>query len=932
MNIQCPECSKELNIGSAKPGKYQPKCKHCGRSFRLRISDETPPRTAVAKLPTPTPTTDHNAATRIIEATIDAGATHAAIDATVDASAGATHAAIDATVDGGAVTEATTAGTLIAESSPYISVSRSASASAAVSASHSAASVRRGNQPVAKSNTVNKDAAAELPAERLGGYRLQRLLGRGAMGEVYEARQISLDRPVALKTIRASIADNASSLARFTREAYAAAQLTHHNVVQIYDFGEDRGKHYFSMEWVRGGPLSDLVRAKGALEPRLAASYTLQAARGLAYAHRSGMVHRDVKPANLLLTDEGVVKVADLGLVKIPDLPEPATDGVGNTKTALSAAASGTEVTMHGTAVGTPAYMSPEQSADAATVDHRADIYSLGCSLFYLLAGRPPFEGSQISEVIKNHIHQSPPKITSINPLVPPELEQMIERAMAKRPSDRYSTLAEMITELESFLDIRGEGAFSPTRHQADEWGRIVGLYTASARVVSPMLLVVMVLTAGLLMSLISIMIGWRWIATGPTTVLAAIITAMALLTQDSHSPVVAHVRSWIGTLRWLDWAITVIAAIVAILVVVFIGMWPGVLLGMVAGVAVGAACYFGMLSRHSTAADEAIKAAELFIRDLRLAGSDEDGVRDFCARYGGKQWQSLYERLFGYSSLVKQRQLLATDRAFREPTGSSLRDKFCAKMAAMTAANRTINDQSKLEKIERKGLRAEGMSEADAAERAYQMAAALIEASKTRADSGGVYQADSVAVAAAKRKRFKEMMAEARSGKYQKKRDRLAPLKLLMGAPTRLAAGLLLLAVFAMWGNSQGLFNSIKEIDMSALRSGQIDLNQISDAANTMAAQAQSVDNAPATMGAMTVSSPWSMGIAGLLLCVSVISSGWKLTPFAIVATIVILAGTTLGIPAIGTWLPAWVVAAGAGAVIYLPGLYHAESKDPDF
>jgi hypothetical protein len=134
------------------------------------------------------------------------------------------------------------------------------------------------------------------------------------------------------------------------------------------------------------------------------------------------------------------------------------------------------------------------------------------------------------------------------------------------------------------------------------------------------------------------------------------------------------------------------------------------------------------------------------------------------------------------------------------------------------------------------------------------------------------------------------------------------------------------------MWGNSQGLFESIKEIDISGLRSGQIDLDQLSDAANSMAAQAQSVENAPATMGSMTVSSPWSMGIAGLLLCMSVISSGWKLTPFAIVATIVILAGTTLGVPAIGTWLPAWIVAAGAGALIYLPGLYLAESKDPDF
>lgn len=138
-----------------------------------------------------------------------------------------------------------------------------------------------------------KDEAA-IP-ERLGGYRILRLLGQGAMGAVYEAKQTSLDRLVALKTIRGRMANNPSSLARFTREAYAAAQLTHHNVVQIYDFGEDDGRHFFSMEWVRGGPLSDLIVDGGPIDARRAAGYVLQAARGLLFAHRNGMVHRDVK-------------------------------------------------------------------------------------------------------------------------------------------------------------------------------------------------------------------------------------------------------------------------------------------------------------------------------------------------------------------------------------------------------------------------------------------------------------------------------------------------------------------------------------------------------------------------------------------------------------------------------------------------------------
>ena len=188
------------------------------------------------------------------------------------------------------------------------------------------------------------DREVEIP-DRLGGYRILRLLGRGAMGAVYEAKQMSLDRLVALKTIRGRLADNPASLARFTREAYAAAQLNHHNVVQIYDFGEDAGLHFFSMEWVRGGPLDHLIREKGRLEPRLAVSYAVQAARGLQFAHRHGMVHRDIKPANLLLTNDGVIKVADLGLVKIPDHGDAVVE-----QDAEVDLASGTQVTMQGTA------------------------------------------------------------------------------------------------------------------------------------------------------------------------------------------------------------------------------------------------------------------------------------------------------------------------------------------------------------------------------------------------------------------------------------------------------------------------------------------------------------------------------------------------------------------------------------------------------
>src|SRR5207244_1953290 len=167
-------------------------------------------------------------------------------------------------------------------------------------------------------------ASAEGPEvpTTLGGYQILKELGRGGMGAVYLARQVSLDRLVALKVMNRRWAANPAFLVRFTREAYAAAQLVHHNVVQVYDVGCDRGIHYFSMEYVQGRSLGDLLKKEGKLDAATAAGYVLQAARGLAFAHERGMIHRDVKPDNLLLNDQGIVKVADLGLVRTPGMAD----------------------------------------------------------------------------------------------------------------------------------------------------------------------------------------------------------------------------------------------------------------------------------------------------------------------------------------------------------------------------------------------------------------------------------------------------------------------------------------------------------------------------------------------------------------------------------------------------------------------------------
>jgi serine/threonine protein kinase len=970
MKIKCPECENLLSLGTPKPGSYRPKCKQCGKPFRLKVTEDDPPKIGVGRIrseakssqakPSPAkksvaPPASAPSASTNVEATMDsAPGTDATInnatvvEATMD-SASAVEATlgsadpdagqatqVEATMDGSADSapatvsagpasvrpgsggvsaadrtsgnaDATMDGTMDGSRKDSASMQTSKAKKSIVSAGASAA------KSVAKKASDRSSDLADMP-ERLGGYRILRLLGKGAMGAVYEAKQISLDRLVALKTIRGRLASNPASLARFTREAYAAAQLTHHNVVQIYDFGEDAGKHFFSMEWVRGGPLDELIRDKGALDPKLAAGYTLQAARGLQFAHRNGMVHRDVKPANLLLTDEGVIKVADLGLVKIPDLAD--LDTVDD-DSSMSGLQSGTQVTMQGTAVGTPAYMAPEQGVDATAVDHRADIYSLGCTLFYMLAGRAPFEGSVVSEVLEQHAKQPLPSLVQINSRVPAALQSIVEKSMAKRAEDRYATLSEMIVDLEAFLGVSADGKFSPTSEQADKWERIAVSFAAS----TPMMRLTKPAFAGLLalsglLTVVMPFAGLGWILLGPTLFVAAIAVALILGAGGGQSPIVTNVRAWLGSLSWLDYGIGLVGGVVFLLVVFIAGMWPGVLLGGLLGAAAGAAYHLLLIAPSRKRSYGALQAAERFVRDLRIDGADEEGVRMFVARYAGKKWQGIFEAMFGYESLCKIREQLSSDPSFSGATSAnSWRDKICASLSARVKANSELSDHKRLAEIEQRGLQSEGLSASDARDRAWQMAAAVMDNAK--AVSPTTVDADTAAQE--KRDHMKTMLADARSGKYKKKRDKLAPLRFALGGQTRLLIGCILLAIFAIWGNNNGLFDSLKEIDP-----GSVDVSELRQG---VTATARQTDATTRFLGFTT--NAWSIGLAGLLLAMSSFVSGWRMSPFAAVATIVILFGPSFGIPAVGELLQPWMVSGLAGLAVYLPGIMFGEAKE---
>ncbi|WP_168175844.1 serine/threonine-protein kinase [Thermogutta terrifontis] len=275
----------------------------------------------------------------------------------------------------------------------------------------------------------------------LGEYEILDQLGKGGMGVVFKARHRRMERVVALKTLPPQAMKDPESVQRFYREVKAAARLSHPNIVTAYDAGEQHGIHYLVMEYVDGQDLASLVKEHGPMPLEEALECVLQAARGLAYAHSQGVIHRDIKPSNLLVDRSGVVKILDMGLARL--MFDPAKDGV-----------TGDQLTATGQVMGTCDYMAPEQAVSTHRVDGRADIYSLGCTLYRLLTGEPPYPRQTLMEVLVAHREAPIPSLSKARPDVPVEVDMVFQRMMAKRPEDRYQRMEEVIEALEHCLAV----------------------------------------------------------------------------------------------------------------------------------------------------------------------------------------------------------------------------------------------------------------------------------------------------------------------------------------------------------------------------------------------------------------------------------------------------------------------------------------------
>lgn len=265
---------------------------------------------------------------------------------------------------------------------------------------------------------------------QIAGYKILNLTGQGAMGKIYKALQISMDRLVAIKVLTPQLTQNEKFVERFFQEARAVAKLNHPNIIQGIDVGESNGVHYFAMEYIEGSDLGALVTQNGPLEETQALDIIIQVTRALDHAHKHNMIHRDVKPSNIMITKDNIVKLCDLGLAR---LITKVTDTVGRQ-----------------TLTGTPTYISPEQARSAADIDIRSDIYSLGATFYYILLGSPPFTGESAIEVITKQLNQKPTPPKQKKPSISNLTNSIILKMLAKNRAERFQTPAELIAQLES--------------------------------------------------------------------------------------------------------------------------------------------------------------------------------------------------------------------------------------------------------------------------------------------------------------------------------------------------------------------------------------------------------------------------------------------------------------------------------------------------
>ncbi|HEV3144581.1 MAG TPA: protein kinase [Gemmataceae bacterium] len=898
MSFPCPYCRHSINLKDAKPGHYKPKCPGCGRQFRLLVPDD-PAASPIAKaLPDAKPA--EPAKTVRMPVPAKDAKSQGARTALMEPPAGTENDA--ASGDGDA--------TAIFTAPPE-------HANATVIEKPTQVGGDPGTDDYEVNIPDNTDEPQEVP-ESMDGYRIMKQLGRGGMGAVYLAQQTSLDRPVALKVMSPQWGDDAGFVARFTREAYAAAQLSHHNIVQIYDFGAYRDLHYFSMEFVEGKSLGDMIKKEGKMDVEQAVGYTLQAARGLKFAHDRGMIHRDVKPDNLLLNAQGIVKVADLGLVKTPgavdepSAPEtPKADDPAKKPRSKLAESAATNVTRAGLAMGTPAYMSPEQAKDAAHVDQRADVYSLGCTLYAMITGKPPFSGKSVFELFSKHASEPivPPDV--VIKRVPKEISAIVQKMVAKKPEERFQDMDEVVKALEQWLGIRSESKDqSLSEEQVSQLEDCVRKFNDSKIAQLRAGARIAIFGGSIALALILLLFGFLKFGLGALFLaVEAPISYFLVSGFFSGNVLFLKFREAAFESRWKERLQLIVGLLLFVVILYAVGMlWVWLAITLLAvGLAFG--LYFGLDRPLESSRRPALDEAEDLFKKLRLRGMGEEELRQFVCKYAGNQWEEFYEALFGYEEKQKARdwwvrgekgQARKKFAAWREPLINWLETRLKARHEA--------REKAKLQQVEAKRLEAEGLDRAAAQQKAEREAQRLVQHAAEFREEDKKRVAEPAAKLRKPKPIARVLLQEIEPEEVPA--ERASPVEMLggiinlvLGSFVRFLLGAALLAGFLFWMYQNGLIEKAQEV------------KSVEDGRQILLAK----DSKPLDLVALPnfLTKPfagYAAGLAGFLLLLSSVVPSWKTALLMPLAAVIIVLGPSFSVPNIGPLSGAQICMAAGG------------------
>ncbi|OJW23888.1 MAG: hypothetical protein BGO49_03375 [Planctomycetales bacterium 71-10] len=787
----------------------------------------------------------------------------------------------------------------------------------------------------------------------VGGCLVLKLLGHGPRGKSLLARPLSLASRVVLKVVSADRGRDAIFVERFLREALATAQLSSPHLIPIVDIGRDGSGTFTAMEYVPGASLAEELARRGKVEPRTAAAWILQAARGLAVAHAQGIWHRDVKPENLRLTPDGLVAVDDLGLETTPSLAaaESARERAsskgprGKGRTAAEDAPA-KAAPIRRAAVGSPVYMAPEQARDALLIDGRADVYALGCTFYHLVAGRPPFAKATAAELIAGHQEEEivPPR--EFAPQIPPALNDAILTMTRRTPEERYPSMDVVVDVLEAALGLRGDRATPDEEEYRAAVGEAAALLhdAPAARLRSRIL----VAAGGAWLALLLLLLAMR--AFRPLVVAGGfgLLTAGALATASKSlrpSGLVDLLRELFlgGGIR--SWIVTGLGALFLLGMASYGGFLGSMIfLTICVGGLIGGFHHY-VERPYLVDREAAVAKVRDPLRRLRRSGVDERGLRDELIVAAGPGWEPLFGAVFGERALAAERLRALDDPT--APSGEGRRwwsGRLERLLAGLVQMRRDARLRRLFQDVEEARFEAEGLNLMTARRLSWRVSRALIAAASEWRDEqsalrGGRRAPGPVGPTIAQHLRNAveepDKILQGRPegpGPLAQRLEALA--SRVFGRLPRLVLGGLLLAVFAYWMHSHEVVTADQVADAAA---------QIGRAAKAAAENADAgvlrdvrVDiPVDATQVARPLGDPWvpgpfrsipaaNVGAAGLLLLASVAFRSLGVGLAAYLAAAVALFGPALGLTS--AWLDprfsAPTQAMLAGAVVLALGM----------